>query len=215
MERFGVHIWLAPAMNIHRLPLCGRNFEYFSEDPLISGKTAAAITNGVQAHSGCGVSIKHFCANNQEKNRMHSNSIMSQRTLRDIYLKGFEIAIKESDPATVMSSYNLLCGEHTSSRYDLLETMLRGEWGYKGIVMSDWVSGNVTNPNLKYPVAVASGAIKAGNDIMMPGTAIHYQDIMTALNNPEAKYPLTETEIRRCAARMIDLALKLNKENVL
>ena len=215
MERFGVHIWLAPAMNIHRLPLCGRNFEYFSEDPLISGKTAAAITNGVQAHSGCGVSIKHFCANNQETNRMHSNSIMSQRTLRDIYLKGFEIAVKESDPATVMSSYNLLNGEHTSSRYDLLETLLREEWGYKGIVMSDWVSGNVTNPNLKYPVAVASGAIKAGNDIMMPGTAVHYQDIMAALNNPEAKYPLAETEIRRCAARMIDLALKLNKENVL
>ena len=211
MERFGVHIWLAPAMNIHRLPLCGRNFEYYSEDPLISGKMAAAITKGVQKHPGCGVSIKHFCCNNQETNRMHSNSRVSQRALRDIYLKGFRIAIEESDPATVMSSYNLLNGEHTSQRYDLLETLLREEWGYKGIVMSDWVSGNINKPDDTYPGAVASGAVKAGNDIMMPGTEGHYNDIMNALNNENAAYPITRNDLEKSAARMIALAWRLKK----
>lgn len=211
MERFGVHIWLAPAMNIHRLPLCGRNFEYYSEDPLISGKMAAGITNGVQKHPGCGVSIKHFCCNNQETNRMHSNSQVSQRALRDIYLKGFRIAIDESDPATVMSSYNLLNGEHTSQRFDLLETLLREEWGYKGIVMSDWVSGNINKPDDKYPGAVASGAVKAGNDIMMPGTDGHHKDIMNALNNENAAYPIARSDLEKSAARMIQMAWRLGK----
>ena len=211
MERFGVHIWLAPALNIHRLPLCGRNFEYYSEDPLISGKMAAGITHGVQKHLGCGVSIKHFCCNNQETNRMHSNSQVSQRALRDIYLRGFRIAIEESDPATVMSSYNLLNGEHTSQRYDLLETLLRQEWGYQGIVMSDWVSGNINKPDDKYPGAVASGAVKAGNDIMMPGTEGHHADMMKALNNEKAAYPITRNDLEKCAARMITLAWRLGK----
>ena len=209
LERFGVHIWLAPAMNIHRFPLCGRNFEYYSEDPLISGKMAAGITRGVQKHPGRGVSIKHFCANNQETNRMHSNTIVSQRALRDIYLKGFRIVVDEADPATIMSSYNLLNGEHTSQRYDLLETLLRQEWGYKGIVMSDWVSGNINKPDDKYPGACASGAIKAGNDIMMPGTPGHHQDLLNALDNPEATYPITRADLEKCAARMIDLAKRL------
>lgn len=209
LERFGVHIWLAPAMNIHRFPLCGRNFEYYSEDPLISGKMAAAITKGVQKHPGCGVSIKHFCCNNQETNRMHSNTIVSQRALRDIYLKGFRIVVDEADPATIMSSYNLLNGEHTSQRYDLLETLLREEWGYKGIVMSDWVSGNINKPDDKYPGACASGAIKAGNDIMMPGTPGHHQDLLNALDNPDATYPITRADLEKCAARMIDLAKRL------
>lgn len=211
MERFGVHIWLAPAMNIHRLPLCGRNFEYYSEDPLISGKMAAGITNGVQKHHGRGVSIKHFCCNNQETNRMHSNSQVSQRALRDIYLKGFRIAIDESDPATVMSSYNLLNGEHTSQRFDLLETLLREEWGYKGIVMSDWVSGNFNKPDDKYPGAVASGGVKAGNDIMMPGTEGHHTDILNALNNENASYPVARNDLEKSAARMIALAWRLGK----
>ena len=206
MERFGVHIWLAPAMNIHRFPLCGRNFEYYSEDPLISGKMAAGITRGVQKHPGCGVSIKHFCCNNQETNRMHSNTIVSQRALREIYLKGFRIVVDEADPATIMSSYNLLNGEHTSQRYDLLETLLRQEWGYKGIVMSDWVSGNINKPDDKYPGACASGAIKAGNDIMMPGTPGHHQDLLNALDNPDATYPITRADLEKCAARMIELA---------
>jgi len=209
MERFGVHIWLAPAMNIHRFPLCGRNFEYYSEDPLISGKAAAAVTRGVQAHPGCTVSVKHFCCNNQETNRMHSNSMVSQRALRDIYLKGFRIVVDEANPGTIMSSYNLLNGEHTSQRYDLLETLLRQEWGYKGIVMSDWVTTNETKPGDKYPGAIASGSIKAGNDIMMPGTDGHHKDLLNALDNVDAAYPITRADLEKCAARMIALAWKL------
>lgn len=212
MERFGVHVWLAPALNIHRFPLCGRNFEYYSEDPLISGKMAAGVTRGVQKHPGCGVSIKHFCCNNQETNRMHSNSQVSQRAMRDIYLKGFRIAIDESDPATVMSSYNLLNGEHTSQRYDLLETLLREEWGYKGIVMSDWVTGNINKPDDRYPGAVASGAVKAGNDIMMPGTEGHHADMMNALGSSDAAYPITRSDLEKSAARMIALAWRLSEK---
>lgn len=212
MARFGVHIWLAPAMNIHRFPLCGRNFEYYSEDPVISGKIAAAVTRGVQKHPGCGVSVKHFCANNQENNRMHNNSVLSQRALRDIYLKGFRIVVEEANPATIMSSYNLLNGEHTSHRYDLLETLLRQEWGYKGIVMSDWVTTNLTKPEDKYPGSCASGSIKAGNDIMMPGTPGHHEDLMKALQDPDAAYSITRAELEKCAARMIQLAWSLNCE---
>lgn len=212
MECFGIHLWLAPALNIHRLPLCGRNFEYFSEDPLISGKMAAAITLGVQKHPGRGVTIKHFCCNNQETNRMHSNSIVSERALRDIYLKGFRIAIEESDPATVMSSYNLLNGEHTAHRKDLMETVLRDEWGFGGIVMSDWVSGNLNNPDNKYPGAIASGTIKAGNDLMMPGGPHDHQDLLQALEDQDAVYPLCRTDLERCAARVIMLARRLGAD---
>ena len=209
MECFGIHLWLAPALNIHRLPLCGRNFEYFSEDPLISGKMAAAITLGVQKHPGRGVTIKHFCCNNQETNRMHSNSIVGERALRDIYLKGFQIAIEESAPATVMSSYNLLNGEHTAHRKDLMETVLRDEWGFDGIVMSDWVSGNLNNPDNKYPGAIASGTIKAGNDLMMPGGPHDHQDLLQALEDQDAAYPLCRADLERCAARVIMLARRL------
>lgn len=212
MERFGVHLWLAPALNIHRLPLCGRNFEYYSEDPLISGKIAAAITKGTQAHPGCGVTVKHFVGNNQETNRFHSNSVVSQRALRDIYMKGFEIVIKEAAPYTLMSSYNLLNGEHTSQRYDLMETVLRDEWGFGGIVMSDWISDKFDHDGHKYPGACAHGAIKAGNDIMMPGTRKHYEDLLNALNNAGSEYPLTRAHLEKCAARMIALTWKLTEK---
>jgi len=214
MERFGVHLWLAPALNIHRSPLCGRNFEYYSEDPLISGKMAAGITTGTQMHPGCGVTIKHFVCNNQETNRFHSNSVVSERALRDIYMKGFEIAIKEAGPYAVMSSYNLLNGEHTSQRYDLMETVLRTEWGYEGIVMSDWVSGSFagTSDTVKYPGACASGSIQAGNDIMMPGGKIHHEDLMSSLQDAGKEYPITRANLEKCAARMISMALKLNRD---
>lgn len=211
MERFHVHIWLAPALNIHRLPLCGRNFEYYSEDPLLSGKMAAAITQGVQKHPGCGVSLKHFCCNNQETNRMYSNSHVSQRALRDIYLKGFEIAIRESDPATVMSSYNLLNGEHTSQRYDLLETILRQEWGYEGVVMSDWVTPGLGSGSHKYAYACAHGSIKAGNDLMMPGGKGDHANLMAALADEDSAYPITREDLERCAARVVELAWKLGE----
>ena len=143
---------------------------------------------------------------------MHSNSQVSQRAMRDIYLKGFRIAIDESDPATVMSSYNLLNGEHTSQRYDLLETLLREEWGYKGIVMSDWVTGNFHKPDDRYPSAVASGAVKAGNDIMMPGTEGPHADMMNVLNHSDAAYPITRSDLEKSAARMIALAWRLSEK---
>jgi beta-glucosidase len=177
-------VWLTPAINIHRNPMCGRNFEYYSEDPLVSGKIAAAVTKGVQKHQGCSVAIKHFACNNQETNRFHSNSIVSERALRDIYLKGFKITVQEAKPQAVMTSYNLLNGEHTSQRADLIQQVLRKEWGFKGIVMSDWViSGIPTGKVYKYPLACASGSIKAGNDIMMPGSQADYDDLMKAFTD--------------------------------
>jgi len=210
MEMFGIHFWLAPALNLHRNPLCGRNFEYFSEDPLITGKMGVAITLGVQKHKGHGATLKHFVCNEQETNRLHSNSQLSERTLRDIYIRCFEIVIKEAAPLGVMSSYNLLNGEHTSQRYDLMETVLREEWGYQGIVMSDWVgySGS-SEDDKKYPRACASGSIAAGNDIMMPGGKWHFENMLTALNNPNADYPLTRADLEKCASRMIAMSWKL------
>ena len=142
MERFGVHLWLAPALNIHRSIRCGRNFEYFSEDPYVSGKMAAALTLGVQTHPGCGTTIKHYCANNQETNRYGNNSQVSERALREIYLKGFGICVRDSQPKAVMTSYNLLNGTHTAERRDLSEDVLRSEFGFAGIIMTDWVIGN-------------------------------------------------------------------------
>ena len=210
MERFGVHLWLAPALNIHRSPLCGRNFEYYSEDPLISGKVTAAITQGVQKHPGRGTTVKHYCCNSQETNRMRSNSILSERALRDIYLKGFQIAVEESQPHALMTSYNLLNGEHVSQRRDLIMTVLRQEWGFQGVVMTDWVIASLAGamPG-KHPAACAAGSIQAGNDIHMPGSPLDHQNLMDALNNPQAAYPITRKDLEECAQRVIDLVRKL------
>ncbi|MCR5388982.1 MAG: glycoside hydrolase family 3 C-terminal domain-containing protein [Lachnospiraceae bacterium] len=207
MEQFGINLWLAPALNIQRDIRCGRNFEYYSEDPLLSGKMAAAITLGVQAHKNCGVTIKHFAANNQETNRYGSNSLASERAMREIYLKGFGICIRESHPAAVMTSYNLLNGTHTSERWDLTQDILRREFGFDGIVMTDWVVSGMAAKGDKYPEADAGRVAAAGGDIFMPGRPEDVASILSALK----KGTLTREQLLVNASRVYEMALSLNK----
>ena len=208
MERFGVHLWLAPALNIHRDIRCGRNFEYFSEDPLISGRFAAAITRGVQRHPGRGTTIKHYAANNQETNRYNNSSRVSERAMREIYLRGFEICVKEAQPYTLMTSYNLLNGRHTSESRGLTEYILRCEWGFDGVVMTDWiVAAGILSKNALYPAPKASNIAAAGGNLVMPGNQGDWKDIVTAVR--EGRLMREQLEIN--AAKVMEIADQLVK----
>ena len=209
MERFGIHLWLAPALNIHRDIRCGRNFEYFSEDPFVSGKFAAAITRGVQSHTGCGTTIKHFAVNNQEYNRTGSSSQVSKRAMREIYLRGFEICVKESQPHALMTSYNLLNGTHTSERRDLIMDILRAEWGYQGIVMTDWVvAGMKQVQHPKYRNALSDRVAAAGGDLFMPGCKGDVKNI----KKKKKKGTLNRRQLKENSTRVYRMAKKLTEE---
>ena len=202
MEEYGITVWLAPGMNIHRNPLCGRTFEYYSEDPLVSGKMAAAIVRGVQTHSGKGMCIKHFAANNCELNRNQSSSNMTERTLRELYLKGFEIAVKEAAPRTVMASYNMINGVHSTNNRDLLVKVLRQEWNFRGLVMSDWDAMKADREDCMK--AVTGDILKAHAaqcDLVMPGR----KDQIEALVKGVEQGKVDITDLKRSAGRILAL----------
>jgi len=185
VKHYGVDVLLAPATNIHRNPLNGRNFEYYSEDPLLAGKITAAMINGVQSN-GVGTSLKHFALNNQETNRTSDNVIGTPRTFREIYLKPFEIAIKESQPWTVMTSYNKINGTYASERSDLVTEILRHEWGFKGMVMTDWYGGQH-----------AALQMEAGNDLLMPGKLTQREELRKAVLNGTLSMEIIDRNIKK------------------
>ncbi len=191
MRENNMGVWLTPALNIHRDPMCGRNFEYFSEDPLLTGKSAAALIRGIQSQKAA-VSMKHFACNNKEAKRFASDSRLSERALREIYLKGFEIAVKEAEPWTVMSSYNLINGQHTSESWELLTGILRNEWGFKGMVVTDW---GVKNDPVQ--------EVRAGNDLKMH--CGYPEDLKAAYDKGE----LTRAQLELCVKRILEMFIKL------
>lgn len=196
MKEYGCTFWLAPAINIHRNPLCGRNFEYYSEDPLLGGLMAAALTQGVQHEDGFYVTVKHFACNNQEDNRNYVSSNLSERALREIYLRGFELVIKQGGAKSVMSSYNRVNGVWTPNTYDLCTKVLRNEWDFHGVVMTDWYStgGNKASTAL---------CMKVGNDLIMPGGAKAKREILKGIRSGA----ITEADLRRCCSNVVKAIL--------
>ena len=187
-----ISIWLTPALNIHRSPLCGRNFEYYSEDPFVSGKMAAAMVRGIQSQNIC-ATPKHFACNNKETNRRSSDSIVSERALREIYLKGFEICVKEAKPRLIMTAYNVLNGVRTSENAELIQGILRQEWGFDGMVTSDWDT-----------LGEHTMEAKAGNDIKMRFGVP--ENLKESLENGR----ITREELCACAKRILEMILWLN-----
>ena len=201
MREFRVDLWLAPGMNIQRNPLCGRNYEYYSEDPVLSGTAAAAVTRGVQSRPGCGVTIKHFACNHQEDNRMGVDCQISQRALREVYLRNFEIAVKTAAPKAIMTSYNRINGIHAANSRDLCTTVAREEWGFDGIIMTDWGTTLPEGGSIPWQCAAA------GNDLIMPGLPCDVADIRRAWECGQ----LSEAAIRASAGRIIGLAVELSE----
>ena len=167
----GATYLLGPGMNIHRTPLCGRNFEYYSEDPTLTGYTALSFTQGVQSNDGVGVTLKHFAANNNENGRNYVNDVVSERALREIYLKGFEIAVKGAAPMAMMTSYNKINGEYAVNNYDLCTDICKGEWGFDGLIMSDYGAANRAEPNEELDLNMWANIMHAGNDWIMGGSS--------------------------------------------
>ncbi|WP_088339556.1 glycoside hydrolase family 3 C-terminal domain-containing protein [Robiginitalea sediminis] len=192
---YGIDVILGPGANIHRHPFCGRNFEYYSEDPVLTGYIGAAMVNGIESQ-GVGTSVKHFVANNQETNRNNNDVIVSGRAMREIYLKGFEIIVRESQPWTIMSSYNLVNGTHVAESPELLSGILRDEWGFEGLVMSDWFGGKD-----------AAAMVRAGNDLLEPGTKKQWD----ALTDAHENGTLSEASIDTSAMRILELMFKSGK----
>ena len=208
MEIFNIQLLLAPALNIHRNILCGRNFEYFSEDPLVTGKMAAAIVKVVQSFKNKGATLKHYLANNQETNKYNSNSKISERALREIYLKGFQIAIEESHPYAIMTSYNLVNGLHPSQNKELVIDVLRDEWNFNGLIMTDWSITGMHDVKLsKYPAQNVYENIKGGTNIMMPGSPIDYNILIEKLNQKE----LSREDLLHCASKVYEITELLNQ----
>ncbi len=197
MSAYGVSFWLAPAMNIHRNPLCGRNFEYYSEDPLLTGKIAATLTTGVQSRRGNFAVVKHFACNNQEENRNQMNANVSERALREIYLRGFEITVREACPGAVMSSYNRVNGIYASNNSDLLTKVLRCEWQYPNFVMTDWFAAGKNR-------ADAGTALRAGNDLIMPGSKAVQKATLKELRHGK----LAKKDMEKCAGNVLEAVLE-------
>lgn len=196
MKEYGCTYWLAPAINIHRNPLCGRNFEYFSEDPRLTGLMAAAMTRGVQQEEGYYVTVKHYACNNQEDNRNKVSSNVSERTLREIYLRAFELTVREGGAKAVMTSYNMVNGVYSPNSHDLCTKVLRNEWGFDGVVMTDWFSTNRGQANNAI-------AMQAGNDLIMPGGGSFKKEILAGVKSGL----ICEEDVRRCCGNVVKLIL--------